>query len=225
MLITFSGLDGAGKSTLIDCAAGTLARANRPAAVLHMNHDLGVYASLRWARNRLRHRGVSSTSRPRSGSDGASSPPRTGSAPRLLIRRVRQAIVWNKWLRTLLYPLDLMVFLVVRVYVERVRGRVLIMDRYFYDTLVDVSGGHRRSILRILHAITPTPSIAIYVDVTAEEAFARKGEYSIPYLQGRVSAYRAVLRWAPSTIVVRNTDLATSRHAVECLILQQTAAS
>lgn len=225
MLITFSGLDGAGKSTLIECVSRTLARANRPAAVLHMNHDLGVYAALRWVEKRLRGERTDGASSSRVAQGGLPSAGSASSGRTALLRRVRHAIVWSKWLRTLLYPLDLVVFLVVRIYVERVRGDVLIMDRYFYDTLVDVFGDRRRSVLRVLHALTPTPSLAIYVDVTAEEAFARKGEYSVPYLQRRVSAYHAMLGWAPSTVVLRNSDLATSRLAVERLILRETAAS
>ena len=224
MLITFSGLDGAGKSTLIESVVRTLARANRPAAVLHMNHDLGVYAVIRSLARALR---------PRNAARGAPAAVRgaprrgLGSAPgaRGAARRLRHAIVWNKGLRTLLYPIDLMMFLAVRLYVERVRGHVLIMDRYFYDTLVDVFAERRRGVLKVLQSLTPTPSVAIYVDVTPEEAFARKGEYSVPYLQRRVSAYRTILESAPATVIIRNTDLGASSHEVEHLVLRRLAVS
>ena len=51
-------------------------------------------------------------------------------------RAIRYRLLWNKTLRRLIYPFDLAVFLGYRVYHEVLRGRVLVMDRYFYDTLV-----------------------------------------------------------------------------------------
>ena len=53
MLITFSGLDGAGKSTLIAWLKESLERGNRRVAVFHMNDHVGAYAYLRAVRDRL----------------------------------------------------------------------------------------------------------------------------------------------------------------------------
>src|SRR2546430_311631 len=53
MLITFSGLDGAGKSTLVRWLQQTLERQNRRVVVFHMNDHVGVYAYLRRLRNQL----------------------------------------------------------------------------------------------------------------------------------------------------------------------------
>ena len=118
MLITLSGLDGAGKSTLTRWLKATLDARRHPAVVLHMHDDVGVYATLRALRDRLM--------------GGAA---RRGRKP---FSAARQALVWNRTLRRLIYPLDLVVFLAFRLVVEILQRRVLIMDRYFYDTLVDV---------------------------------------------------------------------------------------
>src|SRR5205807_8131704 len=117
MLITFSGLDGAGKSTLVRWLQQTLERQNRRVVVFHMNDHVGVYAYLRRLRNQL-----------------GGAPPRNGGAGAL--RRVRDALLWGRVLRRVIYPLDLLLFLVYRLYHESIRRRVVIMDRYFYDTLV-----------------------------------------------------------------------------------------
>src|SRR5205823_11253430 len=53
MLITFSGLDGAGKSTLVRWLQQTLEREHRRVVVFHMNDHVGVYAYLRRLRNQL----------------------------------------------------------------------------------------------------------------------------------------------------------------------------
>jgi len=199
MLITFSGLDGAGKSTLIEWLRGELERRARRVAVFHMNDHVGVYAYLRAIRDRLRP--------PRAPGDPASPTPLRGR-----LGAVRDAVLWSKSLRRWLYPIDLVVFWVYRLYVEKLRGRVLIMDRYFYDSLVDVSNGRGTRWVRFLARLTPTPDLAVFLDITPEESFARKGEYSVEYLRARWRHYRAVAPWVRSALVVDNRDLADTQR-------------
>lgn len=199
MLITFSGLDGAGKSTLIEWLRGELERRARRVAVFHMNDHVGVYAYLRAVRDRLRP--------PRSPSTpGSPAPVRRG------LVAVRNAVIWNKSLRRLLYPIDLVVFWLYRIYVEKLQGRVLIMDRYFYDSLVDVSNGRGTQWVRFLARLTPTPDLAVFLDISPEESFARKGEYSVEYLRARWHHYRAVAPWVRSALIVDNRDLASTQR-------------
>src|SRR5688572_32484955 len=114
MLITLSGLDGAGKSTVIATLRSELERQRRPVTVLHLNDHVGVYAWLRALRDRLLGRERSLVE----------APPRMTPSPTLL-GRLRDAILWSPGLRRLLYPLDLLFFLAVRLYVEAIRGRIL----------------------------------------------------------------------------------------------------
>src|SRR5690606_38995894 len=58
MLVTFSGLDGAGKSTVIGDVVDTLRGAGRRCVVLHMNDDVGTYAFLRRLRDAALRRAV-----------------------------------------------------------------------------------------------------------------------------------------------------------------------
>ena len=202
MLITFSGLDGAGKSTLIEWLRAELERRARRVAVFHMNDHVGVYAYLRAIRDRLRPPRA-----PRPPADPASPTLRRGR-----LAAVRDAVIWNKSLRRLLYPLDLVVFWVYRLYIEKLRGRVLIMDRYFYDSLVDVSNGRGTRWVRFLARLTPTPDLAVFLDISPEESFARKGEYSVEYLRARWRHYRTVAPWVRSALVVDNRDLADTQQ-------------
>jgi len=86
MLITISGLDGAGKSTLIERLQTGLERRGRRVAVRHMTDDIGVYACLRSARDAL----LPAAAR----RNGRAQRPATGAPS--LARRVRNAIIWNK---------------------------------------------------------------------------------------------------------------------------------
>jgi thymidylate kinase len=204
MLITFSGLDGAGKSTIIGSIVAALEQRRRPVAVLHMNDNIGVYAALR----RVRNLAIG----PR--------PVHRWSADKPSLRR---SIVWNKGIRRFLYPVDLVVFIIYRTYLERIRGRVLIMDRYFYDTLVDVADRRWWWLLRVFERITPTPALAVYLDASPEECFMRKGEYSVDYLQRRRQAYQVVMPWVAGSVVIDARNLERTKDELRRIVLARLA--
>jgi thymidylate kinase len=179
VLITLSGLDGAGKSTVAEWLRAELERGRRPAMVLHMNDHVGVYAWLKAVRDRVR------------GRSSRDDPPRMDPSPTVL-GRLRDALVWSRNLRRLLFPLDVLIFVVYRAVVEKAAGRVLIMDRYFYDRLVDVADGRAGAWMRLLARLTPVPDLPVLLTIPPEEAFARKGEYTVDYLRRRDAAYRQV---------------------------------
>src|SRR2546421_5755999 len=80
MLITFSGLDGAGKSTLVRWLQQTLEREQRRVVVFHMNDHVGVYAYLRRLREQV---------------SGAPPPPILGTGGAGALHRVRNALLWG----------------------------------------------------------------------------------------------------------------------------------
>lgn len=207
MLITVSGLDGAGKSTLIGGLRAALERHGHAVAVLHMNDDVGVYAYARRARDGvLRFLGREPWP-PRPSPHGPSVPRSGVRGLRDLLRHVRYALVWSPTVRSFVYLIDLLCFALHRIYLERLTKRVLVMDRYFYDTLVDFTArGHRRGI-RVLEMLTPTPDVPVLLDVMPEQAFARKNEYSVNYLRRRWMAYQTVLSWVPSCVTLPNADV------------------
>jgi thymidylate kinase len=220
VLITFSGLDGAGKSTLIEWLRRTLEAENHRVAVFHMNDHVGVYAYLRLTRDALRRlRGA----RPVPASVPKPPVDALRSAP--LIRRVRYALVWNKQLRRWIYPFDLLVFLAYRLYLEKAKKQILIMDRYFYDTLVDVSDGRHWRWVRLLEKLTPTPQVPIYLDITPEESYARKGEYSVEYLKRRRTAYRTVFPWVESGVTLVSCDIDASKAELRAIIQDRLGAA
>ena len=227
MLITFSGLDGAGKSTLISWLRTALEAQGHRVVVLHLEHDVGVYPSLRRLRDglgRLVRRSPASRAFATAG-DEAVALGAPGSRIAVTLRRMRNAVVWSKIVRRLIYPVDVMVFLGYRLYIEGVHRRALIMDRYFYDILVDVSSGRRWGWIRLLKLITPTPTLPVLLETGPEEAYARKGEYSLEYLRNRWTAYREVFPWVRGGVRLRNDDPGAARAALGQLVSERLGAT
>jgi thymidylate kinase len=206
MLITFSGLDGSGKSTLIAHLKDSLEQENRKVAISHMNYDIGLYSLLRsLLKNGSKTAGQTQSNHgPR---DRAFENNFNSKAARL-----RYLLVWNKGFRAIIYPLDVLLFLAYRLYVEKFNQQVLIMDRYFYDTLVDLTGAQRTFRTRFLSWLTPTPNLSIYLDCNPENAFVRKQEYSIDYLKGRRLCYLKLIANLPRMLIVStDQDLEATR--------------
>ncbi len=201
MLITFSGLDGSGKSTLIEHLKESLEQDDRKVFVSHMNYDVGLFAIVR-----------SLIKRPIK--DRAHAPRERAFENNFKTRsaKLRYLLVWNKGLRLLIYPLDVLMFLGYRFYVEKMNRQVLIMDRYFYDTLIDITGARRSFPTRFLSWLTPTPNLSIYLDCNPEKAFGRKNEYSVDYLKRRRLSYLKLISDLPRMLVVSTDhDLDTTR--------------
>ena len=221
MLITLSGLDGAGKSTLIDWLKTTLEGEQRRVSVLHINTHVGLYAYLRFFRDRglrLLH-GHNGRQAP---APAPATPPRHDPGRlREALWRVRDALIWSKLLRQLIYPIDLMLFLGYRLYVEKLRKRILIMDRYFYDSLVDVANGRNWTSLRLLERITPLPDVAFLMDVPPERAFGRKREKPYEYLERRWRAYHILFPWVRTSVMLPNHDLETAKATLYRVVMER----
>lgn len=203
MLITFSGLDGSGKSTLVEYLKDSLERQNKKVVVSHMNYDVGLYSLLRAVGTRFAEV-----------SGDAKTPAERTHAPRdrafegnfpTKSAKLRYRLVWNRDLRFLVYSLDVLIFFFYRVYVERIHRQVLIMDRYFYDTVVDITGARRSFRTSFLSWLAPAPDLPIYLDCEPEKAFGRKNEYSVDFLNNRRLSYLQLISGLPGMVVI-STD-------------------
>lgn len=223
MLITFSGLDGAGKSTLINWLRASLESENRSVTVFHMNDHVGLHAYLRQLRDLVVGREGKREPLAANGWEDMGSHPVAARPLTLkrLVRRIRYHVVWNKTFRRVIYPIDLLVFLCYRLYIEKLSNRVLIMDRYFYDTLVDVSTDRTRLWTRLLETMTPTPTVPVLLDITPEESYARKAEYSVEYLRRRCAGYKRVFHRVPAPVVLANYDFDASKATLRKVVMER----
>ena len=216
MLITFSGLDGAGKTTLIRKLSGMLRLRRNQVAILTMYDHVGVYALVRYLRgvsSRLRDRLVRNLLHGHdhpAGPGGTSKNGEPGLATQLILKVARAA-----FMRRIVLIIDLCLFPFYRLYFEKWRSGVLILDRYFYDSLADVADGRHCLYIRLFLKVVPHPDLPISVDICPRKAYARKGEYSVEYLTRRRGFYKEIFGRVDRPLVFVNDDLAASLSHLE----------
>ena len=218
MLITFSGLDGSGKTTLIGDTRRLFEARGRTVTVCSMYDDVTLYAFARWLRDRLWAAlgfGGHAPAATAAGPQGAAQP----AAPRGLAR-LAYAVVRHPLTRACVLPLDVVVFACRNQYERHLRRRVLIMDRYFYDSLADLAGEGRVPWLYIAGVLRflPRPRASIFVDVDAETAYVRKREYEPEYMRWRRTVYQRIFAVVPGAVVIENYDRAATGRKLEQLV-------
>lgn len=228
LLISFSGVDGSGKSTQIEslCAALHTAGLRTRRLTFWDNVVFGVkYREGFVHRVYKSERGIGAPGRP-------------------VNRRDKNMRGWHLTLaRHFLYLIDA---LNLRLVVWRERRQninhgsasdVIVFDRYVYDELANLNL-HRafsRTFVRFIHRFVPRPDIAYLLDADPAAAYARKPEYPLDFMsqcrqsyldlaallgsmtlvpaQGELEARMAVLKLAEDRLVAtgRFTGLASGR--------------
>ena len=178
LLVSFSGIDGAGKSTQISRLCDTLRQAGLRVKLIAFWDDV---AQLKSFREDVGHKVFG-------GDLGVGTP----EAP---IRR-RDKNVQSPLLtlfRMAIYVVDaLSLRWVVRDALQPSSGiDVAIFDRYIYDELANVNlqNAPTRFYVRILMRLVPRPDLAFILDADPNAAFARKPEYPLDFLHANRSSY------------------------------------
>jgi len=175
LLITFSGIDGAGKSTQIEKLREYLTSEGIPVRQLAFWDNVAVFRHAR-----------SGFSRHVLQSDGS-----VGSPERPAARRDKNLQSWPLFLgRSVLHLLDVInLRRVVRA--ERKRSGVVIFDRYIYDQLaaLPMDRWWARLFARVLLRIAPKPDVSYLLDAIPEVARERKPEYPLEFMRKYRSSY------------------------------------
>ncbi len=169
LLVSFSGLDGSGKSTQIEHLRSILTGLGCSPRVLEFWNSVVVFA-------RYRESFVHKVFKSERG---------IGAPGRPVERRDKNVRGWHVTLaRHFMYLADA---LHLRWVVARARRtpRAIIMDRYIYDELTNLPLGNRlsRAFVRFVLAIAPRPDIAYLLDADPDSAHARKPEYPIQFMR------------------------------------------
>jgi thymidylate kinase len=181
MLVSFSGIDGAGKSTQIENLCDTLKRAGFSVQLITFWDDV---ARLKRFREDVGHKVFK-------GDKGVGTP----EAP--IHRRdknVRSPLV--TLLRLAIYVIDALSLRGIASKARRSGSNVVIFDRYIYDELANLNLdlAASRVYLRCVMKLVPRPEVSFVLDADPVKAFARKPEYPLEFLHSNRNSYLSLGR-------------------------------
>ncbi len=201
IIVSFSGLDGAGKTTQITGL-------REAAAGLGLDSDLITFWDDVVVGTRYRQGFVHKVFKSEEG---------VGVPGQPVERRDKNVRVgYLTLMRHLLYLADAVHLRMVLWRARRAPARIIIMDRYIYDELTNLPLENHLSMAYavLLASIAPRPELAILLDADPELARARKPEYSVAFMrQSRRSYYRLAQRLGTMTLIPP-LDLTEAKRAV-----------
>ena len=200
LLLSFSGIDGAGKSTQIQKLHDRLAERGLKVARLAFWDDVVVFPGFR----------SSITHRVLGGEQGIGEPGKP------VKRNDKNARRWSITLaRSPFYLFDV---LSLRRTVRRAKLTnvdVIIFDRYIYDQIAHIPdnliGRHAR---KILLRLAPKPDIAFLIDADPEVATARKPEYPLDFVYRYRNDYFGLCALASEIVVIEGGTIDAVQHRI-----------
>jgi thymidylate kinase len=191
-IVSFSGIDGAGKSTQIRALESWLGGAGLRISILSFWDDIVVATRFRETASRCAFRGDQGI----------------GTPENPLHRRDKNVTSWPLTLvRYCLYFADsLSLYMQVKRLQKSGDFDVVIFDRYIYDELANLPLHHKLAgkFVRLLLRIVPSPDVVFLVDAEPEAACARKPEYPLEFLRQNRQAYLDLREIVGAMIVVQS---------------------
>jgi thymidylate kinase len=201
-LISFSGLDGSGKSTQIANLREYLHAQGLTTSQFAFWDDVVVLTKYREG---FVHKVY--------GSEKG-----IGAPDKPVNRRDKNVRKWYLSIaRHGLYLLDALHLVRVIARARRAGSDVLIMDRYIYDELANLplSKGLTKLFIRLVAALVPTPDVAYILDADPEAARARKPEYPVDFLHICRNAYLQLASMLGTLTVIPALPLEEAKREVE----------
>jgi hypothetical protein len=188
-LVSFSGIDGAGKTTQIQRLSSWLNEVGFRVRIVTFWEDVVLFRRLRESISHLLFRG----------DQGVGSP----AAP--VQRRDKNVHTWyTSAPRIALCYLDLLAVAFFLAKTRRLNATdVVIFDRFLYDPIanLNLAGPFSRGALRPLLALMPRPDVACLLVADPASARVRKPEYPLEFLYANQASYLALSPIVGMTVI------------------------
>lgn len=187
-VVSFSGIDGAGKSTQIDALCNSLRARGFHYAVYTFWDNVVAFSRLR---ERVSLRAFK-------GDEGIGSPDKP------ILRRDKNVTAWYMTIfRLFLYMLDAFSLSVAVSRSAESDADFVIFDRYIYDEWANLPMKNPpvRLYVRALLRFIPRPDVALFLDADPEAATIRKPEYPLEFVRRNRDAYHRMSRLVGMTVV------------------------
>jgi thymidylate kinase len=220
-LVSFSGVDGSGKTTQIEALLAWLRDAGLRVDVLRFWDDIAVFGRMRETMSHTLFKSKKGI----------------GSPDRPVQRRDKNVRAWYMTAaRLYLYFLDAARLAFVIATASRRDADVVIFDRFLYDELANLDLGNpaARAYARLLMRLVPRPDVAFLLDADPVQARARKPEYPLDFIHGNRAAYLTLVKLTEGVtvtearpaedvaeIVLREVSTALSRYRSQGLSHEQ----
>lgn len=208
-IVSFSGIDGAGKSTQISALETWLRETGHTTKLLTFWDDIVVGSRFREAMSHAAFKGDKGV----------------GSPEKPLERRDKNVTSWPVIAaRFFLYFADAINLCRTVEQARRSNFDVVIFDRYIYDELANLPLRRwpARAFIWAVLKIVPNPDVAYIVDADPEAARVRKPEYPLEFLRSNREAYLALAQLSGNITVIEplSIDAAKIRIRQEFLRAQ-----
>ncbi len=202
LLVSFSGLDGSGKSTQIDNLRSVIAG-------LGLTDQLLAFWDNVVVGTRYREGFVHKVYGSEKG---------IGAPDKPVNRRDKNVRKWYLSIaRHGLYLLDALHLCLVVARAKRSGADVVIMDRYTYDELANLplENSFTRMFVHFVHAFAPRPDVAYLLDADPVAARARKPEYPVDFMHICRHAYFNLAQMLGHMTVIPPLPLSDAKREVE----------
>jgi thymidylate kinase len=187
-IVSFSGIDGAGKSTQIECLVDYLRELGLVSKIYRFWDDVVVFPAFREHVSLSVFKGD----------------PGVGRPEKPIVRRDKNVASWYVIIsRLVLYLLDVCSLAIVVSRASEAGADVVIFDRYIYDELANLPLKRRwvRFYIRLLLRCTPKADLALVLDADPDAACQRKPEYPPEFVEQNREAYLRLARLADLVVL------------------------
>jgi thymidylate kinase len=199
--VSFSGIDGAGKSTQIEALCARLKEDGHRVLLIRFWDDIAKLTRLREGTG---HRVFK-------GDKGVGSP----SAP--IERRDKNVRSWFMTsVRLFLYFIDAVSLRFVVEKALRSNADLVVFDRYIYDELANLPlrKPSIQKYVRLIMKFVPTPDISYLLDADPEKARARKPEYPLEFLHTNRQSYLDLCELVGGVTIIASMPVCEVERAV-----------